>query len=82
MQKFSLPPTMVGALTQSYIKNSGSKIQLHETLMTYSVTGTFTMASCKEMTFSLDAIIMKMVIQIAKNILIFILTWCTITKVI
>ena len=31
-KKFSLPPTMVGALTQSCIKNGGSKIRLHETL--------------------------------------------------
>ena len=33
MQKFSLPPTMVGALTQPYIKNGGSKIRLHKTLV-------------------------------------------------
>ena len=32
MQKFSLPPTMVGALTQSYIKNGGSKSRLRKTL--------------------------------------------------
>ena len=32
MQKFPLPPTMVGALTQSYIKNGGNKIGLHKTL--------------------------------------------------
>ena len=33
LQKFSLPSTMVGALTQSYIKNGGIKIWLHKTLM-------------------------------------------------
>ena len=32
LQKFSLPPTMVRDLTQSYIKNNGSKIRLHKTL--------------------------------------------------
>ena len=32
MQKFSFPPTMVGALTQFYIKNGGTKIRLHKTL--------------------------------------------------
>ena len=32
MQKIFLPPTIVGALTQSYIKNGGSKIRLHKTL--------------------------------------------------
>ena len=31
-KKLSLPPSMVGALTQSYIKNGGSKIRLHKTL--------------------------------------------------
>ena len=32
LQKFSLQPTMVDALAQSYIKSGGSKIQLHKTL--------------------------------------------------
>ena len=32
LQKFSLPPTIVGVLTQSYIKNGGGKIRLHKTL--------------------------------------------------
>ena len=36
LQKFSLPPIMVGALTQCYIKNGGSKIRLHKTLFIYN----------------------------------------------
>ena len=35
-KKFSLPSIMVGALTQSYVKNGGSKIRLHKTLERYS----------------------------------------------
>ena len=37
LQKFSLPPTMVGALTQSNIKNSATKIWLHKTLIKQSL---------------------------------------------
>ena len=37
LQKFSLPPTMVGTLTQSNIKNGATKIWLHKTLIRQSL---------------------------------------------